>query len=191
MNIAIIKHIGMGAPEKEYLFQVPSKVKIQKGTIVKVKTKLGFSYGILTRDSFEADGEALEFIKQTLGAAKKGELSTVTALMTEIPVCEAKGTFDAISHGLTLMCKSDNDYSVSYTSFPVKYRAKRKDNGEIMESPCVYRTNEDRYYLGTQDVKAYIDVGAKTENIYNMDTAYGEALFVEIDPKTLEWRIAV
>lgn len=171
MNIAIVKHIGEGAPNKEYLFQIPSKQKIKKGTLVKVKTRYGESYGFLTRDSFEADGEALEYIRQSLGASKKGDLSTVTSVMVETPL-------DVYRVDSSL-----------YSTNPVVFKAKRKDNGGMMESPCVYTSSEGRLYLGARDVKAYIDVGAKTENIYNMESAEGEPLFVEIEPGTLEWTV--
>lgn len=171
MNIAIIKHIGQGAPNKEYLFRVPGKEKISKGTLVKVRTVAGDSYGILTRDSFEADGEALEYIRRSLGASKSGNLSTVTAVMVETPL-------DVYRVDSSL-----------YSTNPVVFKAKRKDNGGMIESPCVYTSSEGRLYLGARDVKAYIDVGAKTENIYNMESAEGEPIFVEIEPSTLEWTV--
>ena len=187
MNIAIIKHIN--AEDKEYLFKVPSKEKIAKGTLVKVNTRMGESYGILTRDSFEADGDALDYIRQSLGAGKKGELSTVTAVYGETPVIENVSTFDDVKRGLTAMKASEHTYTVSYSAFPIKFRAERKDNGEMMESPCVYTSSEGRLYLGARDVKAYIDVGTTTENIYNMKAAEGEPIFVEIEPETLEWTV--
>ena len=189
MHIAIIKHIGLYAPDKEYLFKVPSKAKIAKGTLVRVKTKNGESYGILTRDSFTADGEALDYIRQSMGATKKNDLQPVTAVYGETPMCETVADFDAVQRGLAAMYKSKHKYTISYSAFPINYCAKRKDNGETMESPCVYTTDDGRYFLGVQDTQTYIDVGATTENIYNMDTANGAPIFVEITPNTLEWTV--
>lgn len=170
MNIAIIKHIGNGAPEKEYLFQVPSKEKITKGTLVKVKTKIGESYGILTRDSFEVDGDALEYIRQSLGAPKDGDLSTVTAVMVETP-------FDIYRVNSSL-----------YSTNPVVFKAKRKDNGGMMESPCLYTTSEGKMYLGTTNAAAEIVIG-QSGNIYKMEWAGEKAIFREIKPETLEWTV--
>ena len=189
MNIAIIKHIGEGAPNKEYLFCVPTDAKVQKGTLVKVKTRYGESYGVLMRDSFEADGDALEYIKTSLGVAKNGELQPIIAAYGEIPVCESAKTVDDVRNALTTMRDSKNNYAVSYNSFPIKFRARRKDNAEMMESPCVYTTSDGKMYLGTTGAATEVTLGGNSGNIYEMSWAADKALFVEIEPCTLEWTV--
>lgn len=187
MNIAIVKHIGECASNKEYLFKIPSVAKITKGTLVKVKTRYGDRYGIMTRDSFEAEGEALEYIMHSLGVEKESKIQPIMAAYSEIQTGEDTQA-SAIKRSLMAL-KASAHYVVSYSSFPIKFSAQRKDTGGMMGSPCVYTTDEGRVYLGACDVNASIDVGAKTENIYNMDTVDGDAIFVEIKPETLEWSV--
>ena len=188
MNIAIIKHIGQGAPNKKYLFQVPSHARISKGTLVKLKTRVGESYGVLTRDSFEAEGDALDFIRQSFGVSKKGELSTVTAVYNETPVKDILPKSGA-DYDLRISTSTDDRYFTKYANFPVAFCAKRKDTGAYMVSPCVYTTSEGAMYLGTTDTASEISVGKNSGNIYVMETADGAPMFVEIDPATLEWTV--
>ena len=71
-------------------------------------------------------------------------------------------------------------------SKPVMYKANRKDNGEIVESPCVYATADGSMYLGTRNTPAAI--GMDGGNIYSvLSTNQDIPLFVEVDANTLEW----
>ena len=193
MNVAIIKHLN--GQNKEYLFKVPINKKIAKGTLVKVKTRYGEDYGVLTHDSFEADGEALAYIRQSFGAPKNGELQCVTAVYSETPagkVFAMKGEcFDEAKYVFQSNIRAADrgeKYVASYKHYPIKFRAQRKDNGETMESPCVYTTSDGKMYLGTVNTATQVDVYAG--EIYTMQaTLGGNPLFVEIKPETLEWTV--
>ena len=74
-------------------------------------------------------------------------------------------------------------------SVPVTYRAKRADNGEWVESTCVYTTSDGKLYIAPRDTASCIGVDAKTGNIGSM-ISVDDPIFVEIDPDSLQWRMS-
>lgn len=188
MNVAIVKHIGIGAPDKEYLFKAPSGVKILKGTLVKVKVKRGESYAVLTRDSFDVDGDALEYIENSVGVPHGTEVAPIISVLYETPVSELPPC--GVSCNLRVATKSTDTYYGDFSSYPVTYRARRKDNGEYIDSYCVYSTKDGCYYLSVHDETVCISSEEKTNNIYSIEATDNNPIFVEVEPKTIQWSVS-
>lgn len=90
MNLAIIKHTGVGATSKNYAFSLPEGVTLEKGTLVKAQTRMGVSYGELVCDSFEAEGAALDYILRSCGTSVK-KMRPVTAVFLSLEMKQVQG----------------------------------------------------------------------------------------------------
>ena len=151
--------------------KIPDYVRIEKDTLLKLKVSqvLVDYFAVSKYDSMIVDGPALRFLSDTL--TEYGSLKyEVKEVLTPTPI-----------ENLSRRGRADG------WAWPVVYTAKRVDNGEIMQSRCIYGTTDGKIYLSVND--AAVSLNVSNSCIYSAAAIGDDPIFVEVDPLTMKWSV--